>query len=216
MGMIRSNQSNLVRTTTSSAYSSLASLDNSFPKASLETLEKSLRGVGPATASLILSVIPPMTATIKFPFTATSSSPGSVSNDILHWGASSKQTRAQICRLKFSKGKWGKSAPVKPKYTINEYRQLYDAMREVRERLNRPNEDPDKKSETHAVSAVDIEKAAFVIGHLDVSGYSESKNPATEEQHPEAKDATPKQEETAAVPDIRDDKAKGGSKKRKR
>ena len=193
-----------------------ALLQRALQAASLETLEKSLRGVGPATASLILSVIPSDDRDNQVPF---------YSDELFSWlclkrypspgGKQQTDTGADL-QTKISKGKGGKPAPVKPKYNIHEYRQLYDAMCEVRERLNRPNEDPDKNGETHAFSAVDIEKAAFVIGHLDVSGYSESKNPATEEQLPEAKDATPKQEETAAVPDIRDDKAKGGSKKRKR
>jgi len=216
MGMVRSNQGNLVRTTTSSAYSSLASLDNSFPRTSLETLIKSLRGVGPATASLILSLIPSDGRDNQVPF---------YSDELFFWlclkrypssGGEQQADMSEDPQTTTSKGRRRKAVPVKAKYNIHEYRQIYDATRDVRERLNRPNQDLDKEDENHAFSVVDIEKAAFVIGHLEVSGYSESKNPATEELPREPKDAKPEEEEIAAVPGITEDKAKGGSKKRKR
>ena len=60
LGMIKANNESIIEEATAAAFASIpnsvSSTDDAFPKASLEALTNPLRGVGPATASLILSV----------------------------------------------------------------------------------------------------------------------------------------------------------------
>lgn len=57
-----------------------------------------------------------------------------------------------------------KPAP-KLKYTIKEYRELWDAVMQFVTRLD--------VTKTRTLSMQDVEKVAFVIGHFEMSGYEE-------------------------------------------
>ncbi len=95
---------------------------------SITALSK-LKGIGPATASLLLSCYDP----VKIPF---------FSDELyryLHWEEGK------------SKG-WDR----KINYTIKEYKSLFERVTELRERL--------EKESGKTVSAIDIEKAAYVLG----------------------------------------------------
>lgn len=95
---------------------------------SITALNK-LKGIGPATSSLLLSCYDP----VRVPF---------FSDELyryLHWEDAK------------SKG-WDR----KINYTIKEYKTLFERVAELRERL--------EKQSGIGVSAVDIEKAAYVLG----------------------------------------------------
>ncbi|KAF7173605.1 hypothetical protein CNMCM5623_005860 [Aspergillus felis] len=191
LGMVRSNQAALVRRTTASAFAAVpasdpaadltsagaeaeaeaeseeSELDSAFPKQSLEALTAPLRGVGPATASLILSV-----ATEAAPF---------YSDDVFLWlclGVFPFAAAAAAAR-DGGETKGGASKRIRPngelnvKYNLQEYRQLWEAVRRLRARLAAQSSD--------AVSCADVEKVAFVLRHYDVSGYSAGDGPASAE-----------------------------------
>ena len=95
---------------------------------SITALSK-LKGIGPATSSLLLSCYDP----VKIPF---------FSDELyryLHWEEGK------------SKG-WDR----KINYTIKEYKSLFEKLAGLRERL--------EKVSGEKVSAIDIEKAAYVLG----------------------------------------------------
>ncbi|PKX94417.1 uncharacterized protein P174DRAFT_486477 [Aspergillus novofumigatus IBT 16806] len=169
LGLVCSNQAALVRRTTASAFATVPASDPmadlvAFPKQSLETLTAPLRGVGPATASLILSV-----ATAVAPF---------YSDDVFLWLCcgvfpSSADAAAEDDGPK----KGGVSRRIRPngelnvKYNMQEYRQLWEAVRRLRARL--------AAQSSEGVSCADVEKVAFVLRHYDVSGYSVEDGPAS-------------------------------------
>ncbi|KAJ5691407.1 hypothetical protein N7488_012142 [Penicillium malachiteum] len=154
MGLIRSNAESLVSSCVSSALSALPKDSEEFPQASLDALQP-LRGVGPATASLILSI---MTGcdTRQIPF---------YSDDAFLW----------LCLRAYPKIEDNapgavkvKPSPVvlKVRYTLNEYRELWDASNEIQRRLNERLE-----AGREPVSQNDIEKVAYVLHNVDVSGF---------------------------------------------
>ncbi|RHZ43242.1 uncharacterized protein CDV56_100915 [Aspergillus thermomutatus] len=179
LGLVRSNQPDLVRRTTSSAFAAvpasdptadLASADaepesesesdGAFPKQSLDALIAPLRGVGPATASLILSV-----ATESAPF---------YSDDVFLWLCLGEFPSAAAAEDGGERSV-GASKHVRPngelnvKYNLQEYRLLWEAVRRLRARLD-------------AVSCADVEKVAFVLRHIDVSGYPVRDAPASAQE----------------------------------
>jgi ADA HAT complex component 1 len=148
-------------------------LDSAFPKQSLETLTAPLRGVGPATASLILSV-----ATEAAPF---------YSDDVFLWlclGVFPSSAAAAAAEDGGEK-KGGVSKRIRPngelnvKYNIQEYRELWEAVQRLRARLAAQSSD--------AVSCADAEKVAFVLRHYNVSVYSVEDNPASAQEVEETK-----------------------------
>ncbi|KAL4809717.1 hypothetical protein BDV18DRAFT_157465 [Aspergillus unguis] len=181
LGMIRANTEQTVRSATGAAFSSPPSPplqgndkdpEDGFSalQASLEKLTAPLRGVGPATASLFLSVYAPK----ETPF---------YSDDVFLWlvvgvypppppPPSSSSLSRSVSEETERKG----SKEVKPngelnvKYNIPEYRRLWEAVRVLRERLNKKIDD-----EAEEVSCADVEKVALVVRHLDLSelGYGE-------------------------------------------
>ncbi|KAG2022170.1 hypothetical protein GB937_004265 [Aspergillus fischeri] len=190
LSLVRSNQAALVRRTTASAFATvpasdpmadLASAeadaegesesDSAFPKHSLETLTAPLRGVGPATASLILSV-----ATEAAPF---------YSDDVFLWLCLGVFPSADAAAEDGGEKKGGVSKRIRPngelnvKYNIREYQQLWEAVRRLRARLAAQSSD--------AVSCADVEKVAFVLRHYDVSGYSVEDGPAAAQGDEETK-----------------------------
>ncbi|EAW07881.1 uncharacterized protein ACLA_025980 [Aspergillus clavatus NRRL 1] len=137
--------------------------DRAFPAAALDALVKPLRGVGPATASLVLSVASAAAAAsagddvgagagadvdvdvdVDTPF---------YSDDVYLW----------LCLGGFPGGDAGAARFVRPngelsvKYNVAEYRQLWRDVLRLRRRLG-----------CKVVSCADVEKVAFVVRHLDV------------------------------------------------
>ncbi|GFF39228.1 hypothetical protein IFM51744_06510 [Aspergillus udagawae] len=181
LGLVRSNQAALVRRTTASAFAAVpasadaeaeSELDSAFPKQSLEALTAPLRGVGPATASLILSV-----ATEAAPF---------YSDDVFLWlclgvfpfaAAAAAQDGGET--------KGGASKRIRPngelnvKYNLQEYRQLWEAVRRLRARL--------AAQSPEAVSCADVEKVAFVLRHYDASGHHVGDGPVSAQEAEETK-----------------------------
>ncbi|KAJ5995540.1 hypothetical protein N7481_002517 [Penicillium waksmanii] len=185
LGMIRSNQEKLVFKCTSTALKSLPTVkdkDNSnpttiteevFPKQSMDDLSP-LRGVGPATASLILSIATTNakdeeSERVQVPF---------FSDDTYLWlcvevypesSASPETVRAiRNGGSGTGSGKGPGSKFIKPngelnlKYNIAEYRQLWQACFELRERLSGAGA---------MISMADIEKVAYVLRNIALSGY---------------------------------------------
>ncbi|KAL2004040.1 hypothetical protein VTN02DRAFT_838 [Thermoascus thermophilus] len=183
MGMIQKNPRPLVRKTTADAIASIptadpsTSPDDAFPKESLETLTGPLRGVGTATASLILSVATAdpddgRARNEEIPFYSDElylwlcledyPSAGRDNGDGDGDGDSPKRQR---------KSRRTGLAPTL-KYNLREYRQLWDAVHALQRRLNRDAKpDSSDADETRLFSLTDVEKVAYVLGHIDVSGY---------------------------------------------
>ncbi|CAG7965568.1 unnamed protein product [Penicillium nalgiovense] len=172
MGMVKSNPVATITKSTSTAFAALPDADplvapnDAFPKASLDALTAPLRGVGPATASLILSIVTVFgDAKKQVPF---------YSDDVYLW----------LCLMDIPEGPDVKeqkpSKHKKPngelivKYNMNEYRELWSASQELRARLNNG---AGEKSEDEPVSFIDIERAAYVLRHIAVSDYFASQEP---------------------------------------
>ncbi|EGE06756.1 hypothetical protein TEQG_05751 [Trichophyton equinum CBS 127.97] len=144
MGLIRSNAEAQVEAVTKEAFSSLAedSQAGVFPEAAVQLLCKSFRGVGPATASLILSLAPG-TSTPFF------------SDELYYWLCMDLYTQdKQVPRHKLPK----------LKYNVKEYQDLWDAFTKLRQRIQQLSEESETKQ---TFSVQDMEKIAFVIGHLE-------------------------------------------------
>ncbi|KAJ6006422.1 hypothetical protein N7451_004366 [Penicillium sp. IBT 35674x] len=166
MGMIKSNQSNLVLECTSAAISALPTAhpildaENAFPKISMDALQP-LRGVGVATASLVLSIATGRSEYAQqIPF---------YSDDMFLWLVvkdypnPTKSSPKRKINSKFMRP----NGELNVRYTLNEYRELWDACAELRMRLNKEIEGKDEGS----VFQNDIEKVAYVLRNIDVSGY---------------------------------------------
>jgi hypothetical protein len=160
MGMIKSNPEKLVLECTSSALSLLPSNPDAdeagagdvFPKESLDALSK-LRGVGIATASLVLSIITASdTAVCEVPF---------YSDDTFLWLCAGVYPGSDEKVGKYLKP----NGDLGVKYNVNEYRLLWDAMKELRGRLNGGGEGGQER-----VRFVDIEKVAFVVKNFEGAG----------------------------------------------
>jgi hypothetical protein len=156
MGMIKSNPDNTVTQSTSDAFAIIPDADpisapaKAFPRPSLDALTTRLRGVGPATASLILSI-----GTI---FGDAKSQIPFYSDDVYLWLVLDDLREYANQEEKPSTNK-KPSGELIAKYNVNEYRSLWDAVQELRARLG------------NDVSLIDIEKVAYVIRHIDVSGF---------------------------------------------
>lgn len=162
MGLIKSNTEKLVLECTSSALSLLpskpdrdgagAGAGDVFPKESLDALSK-LRGVGIATASLVLSIITASdTGVCEVPF---------YSDDTFLWLCAGVYPGSEEKVGKYLKP----NGDLGVKYNVNEYRLLWDATRELRGRLN-----GDGEGEEERVRFVDIERVAFVVTNIDAAG----------------------------------------------
>lgn len=181
MSLFRQNAAETVEEVTGDAFKSV---DSDVVKA-LKTLSASLRGIGPATASLLLSVRRPD----KVPF---------FSDELFRWSQ---------WDMVGKKGE-GEGWERKIKYNLNEYKQLLENVRALRERLG--------------VRAVDAEKVAYVLGKemANINGQihedAETEDARVEEKKEEARDA---QEESAkkvqeALAEIREERAREGVKER--
>ncbi|RHZ57638.1 hypothetical protein CDV55_101143 [Aspergillus turcosus] len=185
LGLVRSNPAGLIRRTTASAFNAVPvpdpaaelayadaeseDLDSAFPKQSLDALTAPLRGVGPATASLILSV-----ATESAPF---------YSDDVFLWLCLGVFPFAPAAAAEEGgETKGAASKRVRPngelnvKYNLHEYRLLWEAVQRLRARLAA------RSSDAEAVSCADVEKVAFVLRHFDVSECSVGDGPASAQE----------------------------------
>lgn len=125
--LVASNSVKDVREVTRSAFAIYESNNADYSKA-VTALSK-LKGIGPATASLLLSCYDP----VKVPFFADEL------YRYLHWEEAK------------NKG-WDR----KIKYTMKEYKDLFDSLQILRERL--------EKESGEKVTAIEIEKMAYVLG----------------------------------------------------
>ncbi|KAF3480292.1 uncharacterized protein GIQ15_05639 [Arthroderma uncinatum] len=153
MGLIRSNQESQVESASKDAFSKLAedSATGKFPESSMQLLCKSFRGVGPATASLVLSLAP-HSDTYETPF---------FSDELYYW----------LCLDLYSSPK-PKQKQILPKlkYNIKEYTELWDAFSRLRQRIERLSGEEKASNARIAFSTQDIEKIAFVVGHPEATG----------------------------------------------
>ncbi|KGO68023.1 hypothetical protein PITC_053110 [Penicillium italicum] len=172
MGMVKSNQVATITKSTSTAFAALPDADpvaapnDAFPKASLDALTAPIRGVGPATASLILSIATVFSdAKKQVPF---------YSDDVYLWLCLSDFPEGQdVSEHKPSKHKKPNGELI-AKYNMNEYRDLWNASQELRARLNNCAEE---KSGHEPVSFVDIERVAYVLRNITVSDYYARQDP---------------------------------------
>ncbi|KAJ5777226.1 hypothetical protein N7520_000472 [Penicillium odoratum] len=173
MGMIKANDEKLIIKCTESASSSLPNANSKldlgsdsdlFPQKSLDALQP-LRGVGVATASLILSIATGFREDHEqVPF---------YSDDLFLWlvvgeypvtGLSEKGDSKSK-----SKSKFMRDGELNVKYNLNEYRELWGRCRELMRRLKIHEgyeEDP--------ISQNDIEKVAYVLRNIGASGLYDS------------------------------------------
>lgn len=172
MGMIKTNKEKDIQTATTSAFKSLPTADpitdpgTAFPRTSLDALSTPLRGVGPATASLILSIATSACAPDRdVPFYSDDTYLWLCLEVYPHATQSERRTR-RLARLTRPNGE------LNVKYNLHEYRELWDAVWELRGRLNRvASSKRGEEMGLRAVSCADIEKAAFVIRHIRTSGF---------------------------------------------
>ena len=130
--LVTENSVQDVRETTRKAFAAYAANNNEYAK-SITALSK-LKGIGPATASLLLSCFD----TVKVPF---------FSDELyryLHWSDAK------------SKG-WDR----KISYTMKEYKELWQKMEDLRNRV--------EKESGQTVKAIEVEKVAYVLAKEPVS-----------------------------------------------
>lgn len=163
MGMVKSNQDRTVTKSTSTAFAALPDANpilapsEAFPRASLDALTTPLRGVGPATASLILSIATVLgDAKNQVPF---------YSDDVYLWLVLGDFPKVED-QVDKSPTHRKPNGELIAKYNIIEYRNLWDYTQELRARLNKGVAESDEP-----VSLIDIEKVAYVIRNIAASGY---------------------------------------------
>ncbi|KNG88083.1 hypothetical protein ANOM_002903, partial [Aspergillus nomiae NRRL 13137] len=167
LGMVKANQPKTVQKATSDAFTTTGEEEEtdtaSFPKTSLDALVKPLRGVGIATASLLLSVGTLRDPEHEAPF---------YSDDTYLWlcletfpGTVGQESGDTLGK---KGGKFKRNGEINVKYDVAEYRALWTAVNELRARLNETGD-----SALGRVSCADVEKVAFVLRHLGVSGYGD-------------------------------------------
>ncbi|KAJ5939465.1 hypothetical protein N7466_002599 [Penicillium verhagenii] len=172
MGMIKSNPSSFVIDCTSAAISSLPTesaveSDKAFPQASMDALQR-LRGVGAATASLILSMATAKSDVLdQHPF---------YSDEMFLWLVVKEYPDASpssdpLPKLKpkpkpkaDSKFKRKANGDLVLGYTLAEYKDLWRAALCLRKRLSEGVEGGLK------ISQNDVEKVAYVLRNIGVSG----------------------------------------------
>ncbi|KAJ4319599.1 hypothetical protein N0V94_003832 [Neodidymelliopsis sp. IMI 364377] len=137
LGLVKSNPADLIKSTTKEAFASLSTTDDVMK--ALKILTK-LRGIGPATASLLLSVYQPD----EVPF---------FSDELFRW------THWE------EKGKtgWGRTI----KYNVTEYKQVLVRIEELRGRLGARAVDAERVAYVLGNEAVDVEVEVEVEGSKD-------------------------------------------------
>ncbi|CAN9298930.1 unnamed protein product [Alternaria alternata] len=155
LGLVQSNEPEAIEETTKRAYAELSKGRSAHPDAipALKILVK-LRGVGPATASLLLSVLQP----VEIPF---------FSDELFRWCMWDEQV---------VNGKEGKGWQRKIKYNLKEYEMLLERVDVLRLTLRKGL----GRKDTMA-GATDIERVAWVLGKegVDVTLQEEESRDAT-------------------------------------
>lgn len=190
--MLRTNPEKKVRSATATAFTSLPRSISPFPGGqekeekeelegvctSLEKMTAPLRGVGPATASLFLSVYSP-----EVPFYSDdvylwlcvgvypSSSPSSSGNDHVEKGDDKGRKKGKGQGQGAASKEVRENGELSVKYDLSEYRRLWGAVRGLRERLNREIGEDEEK-----ISCADVEKVALVVRHIGMSGMEETEH----------------------------------------
>jgi hypothetical protein len=132
--LVESNSDETVKNCTRQAFETYKTKDDQWEKA-ITMLAKGLRGVGPATASLLLNTYDGE----KVPF---------FSDELLRW-------------VMMSDGR-GNGWDRKIKYSIKEYRELYERVEALRKRLSNRDE--------KTITSVEVEMVAYVLGQRQVGG----------------------------------------------
>lgn len=231
MGMVKSNQNKSVMKCTSAAIAALPKEDpmlapnEAFPKTSLDALAP-LRGVGTATASLILSIATAQgDSAHQVPFYSddlylwlclkdypeTESKP----KTLISAGGAETSKPKKVSKFKRPNGE------LNVKYNVHEYRQLWNASWELRQRLNAAiaEEGEQEGSEKQLISHNDIEKVAYVLRNIAVSGFYPDVDPEdilAAHAMQEAKALEAARAEAEARKEAGGGEKKKGDKKRKR
>ncbi|KAL8658763.1 MAG: hypothetical protein Q9226_000788 [Calogaya cf. arnoldii] len=137
--LVASNAVEEVRKTTSTAFSLMS--DDPNPSKAISTLSK-LKGIGPATASLLLSCYDPVT----IPF---------FSDELFRWLHWQTDVEGNTKKRKSKGIEDDGNANRKISYTAKEYASIFEKTTVLRNRLS------EESGET--ITAVDIEKAAYKI-----------------------------------------------------
>ncbi|KAL9023180.1 MAG: hypothetical protein Q9180_008346 [Flavoplaca navasiana] len=137
--LVASNSVEEVRKTTSAAFSLMS--DDPNPAKAISTLSK-LKGIGPATASLLLSCYDP----ISIPF---------FSDELFRWLHWRTNVSGNSKKRKSKGMEDDGNANRKIGYTAKEYASMFEKTTSLRERLSKEAGEP--------VTAVEIEKAAYKI-----------------------------------------------------
>ncbi|EED23978.1 conserved hypothetical protein [Talaromyces stipitatus ATCC 10500] len=162
-GMIKTNKPDVVRKTTCEAFKAFLdrppireTLDETFPKKSQDILMKPLRAVGTATASLILAVATEGKKN-EIPF---------YSDDMYWWLCLDLFPGSEKNRYNYKKAtkRTRDDGRLDVKYNMEEYRELYEEVFKLRDRLN--NDDSNRQ-----FSCADVERVAYVLRNFDVSGF---------------------------------------------
>lgn len=193
MGMVKSNQNKIVIQCSSTAMAALSTEDpilapnEAFPRPSIDAFGP-LRGVGVATASLILSMATatgnpkqqvPFYSDDVFAWLCLQEFPEPEEDDEEEEDAAEKEQKSDVkergprspnIKLRYP------NSELKLKYTIGEYRKLWDASWELHDRLNRAVE-TESESPSTPISHTDIEKTGYVLRNIALSGYFEGQGP---------------------------------------
>lgn len=169
-GMIKTNKPDVVRKTTCDAFKAFVdktptrdTLEETFPKKSQDILMKPLRAVGTATASLILAVATEGKQN-EIPF---------YSDDIYWWVCLDLFPGSEKNRYNYKKAtnRTRDDGRLDVKYNMEEYRELYEEVFKLRDRLNNGEDDEDSKEERRQFSCADVERVAYVLKNFGVSGF---------------------------------------------
>ncbi len=169
--MVKSNQEKSIQSATRSAFSLIQEENKGEGVSKLDfqdniqkglgALTGPLRGVGPATASLILSV-----ASADVPF---------YSDDVFLWlcvgvypstsdAAAAEEEREKKGKEKDRGKEVRQNGELNVKYNIPEYKRLWEAVQKLRARLN------EEAGGGEGISCADVERVALVVRHFDQSG----------------------------------------------
>ncbi|KAL2836156.1 hypothetical protein BJY01DRAFT_222384, partial [Aspergillus pseudoustus] len=191
LGMLKSNPERTIQSATTAAFSSLPPPDNptdpTDPSAStdytkealddlfallltsLNALSTPLRGIGPATASLLLSVASPS----SIPFYSDDAYLWIVVRTYPVWDSAEgvdEWVRGEVHEKKRKMVRPNGELIVK--YNVAEYRALWGHVRWLRGRLNgeRRALESEGKGGGEEITCADVEKVAFVVRHVGESG----------------------------------------------